>query len=261
MRQTFLQTIPLFALAACASPQPPKVGIPAEVLVLSEKHRCNALEPGYRDIVPSQRIVRPGDTIGFQVGAQTGAFGFKEFPKDCLSGWQAAPSALGSFDAKTARLNISDTAPAGSQITVSVMFFDEAIKRTIRITGRDEVVLTGRRSQKEGPDCPGATHVGEIDFKDDGRFGVTFQPFESYVDYWGTYSFDSATGALTMKTDGGNFVPAGLDLDGKAWLEPNGLLHLDGFNLGGRSGQYPVPPMSGEKPAPAPECRYVFYAG
>ncbi len=261
MRQTLLQIIPLFALAACASPQPPKVEIPAEVLLLSEKQRCNALEPGYRDIIPSQRIVRPGDTISFQVGIQSSISGFTAFPKDCLKNWRIEPADLSSLNDKTATLKISDAAPSGSQIDISVMFFGESIKRTIKITGRDEVVLTGIRSQKEGPDCPGATHVGEIDFKDDGRFGVTFAPFESYVDYWGTYSFDSKTGALTMKTDGGNFIPSDLDLEGKAWLEPNGVLHLDGFNLGGRNASAPMQPMLGENPPPAPECRYIFYAG
>jgi hypothetical protein len=50
--------------------------------------------------------------------------------------------------------------------------------------------------------------IGEVIFRPDGSFAVTWAPFETYVDYWGTYRFDAGTGDLTLAPDGGNFVPA-----------------------------------------------------
>jgi hypothetical protein len=77
--------------------------------------------------------------------------------------------------------------------------------------------------------------VGELEFSGENRFSVTFNPFESYRDYWGTYSFDPATKRLTMTVEGGNFVPPGLDLEGTADLGPDGLVLTDMF-LGTRGG-------------------------
>jgi hypothetical protein len=43
-----------------------------------------------------------------------------------------------------------------------------------------------------------------------GRFKVTWQPFETYVDYWGSYTLDRGT-ALTLKPEDGNYIPKDLD--------------------------------------------------
>ena len=66
--------------------------------------------------------------------------------------------------------------------------------------------LVGKWSQvRDG--CDGHA-IGEVIFRPDGTFSVTWAPFETYVDYWGTYQFDPGTSELTLTPDGGNFVPA-----------------------------------------------------
>lgn len=107
------------------------------------------------------------------------------------------------------------------------------------------MVLTGTWSQSAAEGCEGIEPVRELKFSPD-HFSVTFTPFETYQDYWGTYSFDPATGALHLRVEGGNNTPDGLDLDGTAMLA-DGHLVLDGLFLGNRNG----PPRKGG-------CRYRF---
>ncbi len=66
--------------------------------------------------------------------------------------------------------------------------------------------LAGKWSQVRDA-CNGHA-IGEVIFRTDGTFAVTWAPFETYVDYWGTYRFDPGTGELTLTPDGGNFIPA-----------------------------------------------------
>ena len=66
--------------------------------------------------------------------------------------------------------------------------------------------LAGKWSQVREA-CNGHA-IGEVIFRPDGTFAVTWAPFETYVDYWGTYRFDPGTGELALTPDGGNFVPA-----------------------------------------------------
>ena len=49
--------------------------------------------------------------------------------------------------------------------------------------------------------------VQELHFDASGGFSVTWIPFEVYKDYWGTYTYDLATGALSLTVEGGNYVP------------------------------------------------------
>lgn len=49
--------------------------------------------------------------------------------------------------------------------------------------------------------------IQELVFRADGSFGVTWTPFEVYVDYWGAYSFDLQTGHIELEITGGNYVP------------------------------------------------------
>ena len=83
-------------------------------------------------------------------------------------------------------------------------------------------------------------------FQDTGEFSVTWTPFEVYYDYWGTYAYDEATGALVLSVDGGNYVPADLDGEGTAMVA-GGQLTLTDMWLG--TAQMPVTPVA---------CGHVF---
>ncbi len=69
-----------------------------------------------------------------------------------------------------------------------------------------------------------------------GRFGVTWTPFETFVDYWGDYSLDSETGELTMTVTGGNFIPDDTDLTGTVEFQADGSVVLRDIYLGTKAG-------------------------
>ena len=142
-------------------------------------------------------------------------------------------------------LDVVGDAPVGALVTVNFTHLDKPVKAQFQVIGKDEVVLTGAYSQQGLEGCQAPDPVGELEFSPGNRFAVTFRPFESYRDYWGSYSFDPATRRLAMKVEGGNFVPEGLDLEGEAELVA-GRLVLRGVFLGSRGG------------APQQGCTYRF---
>jgi hypothetical protein len=81
------------------------------------------------------------------------------------------------------------------------------------------------------PEAGGLEPVRELVFHRNGRFSVTFMPFETYNDYWGRYTYDAATGALSLQVERGNNVPAGADLEGTARVVDKHLV-LEGMWLG-----------------------------
>lgn len=190
-------------------------------------------------------VFRQGATIRITPTADRSPAGTRELPMECTSDWTISGPATLAPDRRS--ITIAPDAPAGAEVKLSYMSGSERVGRTFRVVGRDAVVLTGARRQSAVEGCNPPVPVGELEFGAENRFSVTFQPFESYKDYWGTYSFDSATGRLVMTVEGGNFVPRTLDLEGTARIE-NGRLILDGMYLGSRE----------PYPAPAAGCRYTF---
>jgi hypothetical protein len=189
------------------------------------------------------RVYRQGAAIAVRPMVDISPAGTEALAPRCVSGWSVSGPARLSADRAT--LTIDPQAPAGSEVAVTFRYRDEPVVARLRVVARDAVVLTGTRSQKSAEGCEGAEPVRELEFTPGDGFSVTFSPFETYKDYWGSYTFDPATGAIRLTVKGGNFVPPDLDLDGQAELS-QGRLTLRGLNLGSRSGG---PPRS---------CTYVF---
>jgi hypothetical protein len=171
--------------------------------------------------------------------------GIHDLPAACLRNWAVRGPVR--FDAATRTVTINEDAPIGSPVTVTVNAGAEVLRTKWVVIGRSTVVLTGTRSQQGVEGCQGAERVGELEFGASGRFSVTFRPFESYRDYWGTYTFDPVTNALEMTAEGGNFLPSSLDLEGAARVDEAGRLVIEGIFLGNREG---IPPIG--------SCRYFF---
>jgi hypothetical protein len=169
--------------------------------------------------------------------------GTVEIPIRCTSGWSVTGPARLSPDRTTVTINAD--APVGEIVAVSFRHTGTPVTKHLRIVAKDEIVLTGRYTQRSLEGCWSHEPVRELEFQPENRFSVTFLPFESYRDYWGSYSFDAATKQLRMKVEGGNFVPPHLDLEGDAELV-EGRLRLTDIYLGSRDG----PPQSG--------CTYLF---
>jgi hypothetical protein len=108
---------------------------------------------------------------------------------------------------------------------------------TFHVFDRKENPLVGRWHQEGLPICAGnepsiAEPIGELDISADGTFAITWHPFETYVDYVGTYEHDVATGAIRMKVRDGNFVPADFSGDGRFSVDAQGELTLASVWLG-----------------------------
>jgi hypothetical protein len=204
-------------------PAPPTLPPPLDVACYPPGHHFAFLDT-------DTRVYRQGARIRLTPRVNAAPGGNPALPARCVSHWSVTGPATLSADRTT--LTIADDAPAGSIVTVGFRHGESPVSARFRVIGRDAVVLIGTRSQQAIEGCSVSDPVGEIEFGED-RFSVTFRPFESYRDYWGSYSFDPATGALRMTVEGGNFVPQALDLEGRAELEAGRLVLRDMF-LGAR---------------------------
>ncbi|MBA17447.1 MAG: hypothetical protein CMN73_13995 [Sphingomonas sp.] len=189
---------------------------------------------------------RPGATLSLQPQAGV-SYHWVDIPADCVTQWEVSDPDMAEIDAETRQLHIRSDAVPGTRITISYTNHrNERSAASVLIVGPEEKVLTGGRRQQAIENCEGGQPIGELIFRDDGSFSVTYQPFESYQDYWGRYIYNPTTGALALTVTGGNMVPDALDLWGSAYFDADGRLILDGMFL------------SAAAPPRPDSCRYIF---
>lgn len=90
--------------------------------------------------------------------------------------------------------------------------------------------------RQQADQCGLALDVKELEFRADGRFSVTWRPFETYRDYVGSWSFNERTRALELTIDGGNNRPSDFIGQGRVRLS-EGLLDLREISLGSAYGR------------------------
>ena len=220
------------------------VAPPVPTMPVEDRCRSSNDTIHYLDVSPT--LARQGADITL-VPTRVRGPGSDLEPADCLSAWQVDP-ALARLSPDHRTIHILADAKPGAELVISYMVGGQEVRKSMRIVGRDEVVLTGIRRQSAVEGCSLHTPVGELELREDGTFSVTFSPFESYRDYWGHYRFDPASGALSMTMEGGNYRPGNADLDGKAHFDTAGRLVLEGMYLGQPAD---LPSMGGA-------CRYTF---
>lgn len=200
-------------------------------------------------------VVRQGETILVRAGSTlrraTGVIRPDPMPTACLSDWRISPAGAAEVSADGSTLTIARDAPAGVTLTLEVRTPGEPAHYATTIIGRDEAVLNGTWSQRE-VSCADALAPGrpvrELTFNPNGRFSVTWTPFETYTDYWGSFFHDAATGQLRLEVTGANRNPPRLTLSGEVELTENGRqIVLTGIDLG--DGQHVVLDR---------RCRYTF---
>lgn len=76
--------------------------------------------------------------------------------------------------------------------------------------------------------------IEELHLHDRG-FSVTWSPFETYKDYWGTYRLKAEDGAVVFVAESGNYIPADFSGAGRLVLESPDRLRLEGVWLGSAS--------------------------
>lgn len=237
-----IRRLALFALLAspgCAPTPPPSPAAGVQSGCLWEPHHFIFVDT-------DTTIYRQGATVRLIPRYDMAPAGTREIPLRCTARWTLTGPARLAAD--HASFTIDAEAPVGAEVAIGYRFGTEAATARFRVIGRDEIVLTGTRGQRSIERCEGLEPVRELVFAPGNHFSVTFRPFETYKDYWGSYSFEPATGTLRLNVENGNNVPPGLDLEGHAELDAGGRLILEGFYLGS------VQPS----PAPSADCRYTF---
>lgn len=231
--------VPCLALAACV-PKPEAGSEPPPPDTV-----CYPPDAHFALVATDTTIYRQGTVVRIIPKVDISPAGTAELPLRCTSGWSVVgPARLGE-DRKS--LTIAPDAPVGATVTVAFRYADKPVEARFKVVARDEIVLTGRWSQQSLEGCadPAPEPVRELELRPENGFSVTFTPFETYRDYWGSYAWDADTGRLRLTVVGGNFVPGNLDLEGEAELK-EGRLRLKDVFLGSRDG------------APRSGCTYIF---
>jgi hypothetical protein len=204
--------------------------------------------------------MQPGDTLVLALGTldheSCGPIGFACFiPVPVRATWSLSPPGAGHIDAATGELTIDSATAPGTILTARADVADgrREVERRIHVwtpeanplvgVWREEAQLACGDSAEAAPELP----IQELVFAPDGTFTVTWMPFESYRDYWGTYAFDLDDGTLLLTVTGGNTIPSDVDGEGRFALDASGRLVLSALWLG-------TPPVDG---APV-RCGHVF---
>lgn len=181
--------------------------------------------------------VQPGGSIDFRLGVPECCYVLQEV--DACAVYSVSPSEVASIDAATGLLSVGLDAVDGTVLTVTadVESGRRLVTAEVHVYTPEESPLVGTWSETAQIPCGGGVDIEpeqvihEIVFFADGHFWVTWMPFELYVDYWGSYEFDLATGALTMSVEGGNYVPSDVDGVGSFSIDA-GVLSLEEMWLG-----------------------------
>ena len=82
-------------------------------------------------------------------------------------------------------------------------------------------------------DGEGDRQMGELHLHSNG-FSVTFEPFETYQDYWGDYTLDPVSSTLRLNVDSGNSLPGFQKAAGTISVQDSEHITLSGICLDSR---------------------------
>jgi hypothetical protein len=153
--------------------------------------------------------------------------------------WSAGPPDVATIDAATGHLVVAKTA-AGKTIQVTaVLDGGHTVATDLHVIAAGDRALVGIWREDARQACGKSAWIAppdpirELRFRASGDFGVTWLPFETYVDYWGTYRFDPSNGRLDLTSTGGNYQPKDVVLSGTVTIEKDALV-LRGIWLGSK---------------------------
>lgn len=189
---------------------------------------------------------------GRQLRLATAPAGVTEVVEACVV-WSIAPgedgTTVGATIGATGYLSVDDDAEIGATFVVTADVEDgrRVLELDVMIYEPVASPILGVWAEALRLACDGggpfapSNPVGELVFLDNSDFRVTWTPFEAYVDYWGSFVHDPASGALTLSVTGGNATPSDLDGVGFATVSGAGVLELREMFLGSAPGRTPSP--------------------
>lgn len=205
--------------------------------------KCAPYASGGHSLGLERKPARPGTSLRVSVTQSARPGVVERIPGVCLTHWKVSDPRSGRFIANNLTLLVRRGAVPGRVVTLSVRVrgLTTPVETSFRVAEANEVSLVGFYSQIEVRGCQteaGAVpvNIGELSFDDAGRFSVTWQPFESYKDYWGHYAYDPATGRIVLKVEGGNSLPGNGRWEGRVALTADGGLIFDQVAFGSADG-------------------------
>jgi hypothetical protein len=192
--------------------------------------------------------LQPGATVVLALGVydyERCGVGIQCFlPVRIPATWTVSPDDGVRIDPGSGRLTIDPDMPSGSEFTVTAEVDDgrHAVTAGVYVYTPEGNPLVGFWREQAQLSCDGGAEVApalpieELIFAADGQFAVTWRPFESYVDYWGTYEFDLLKGTLELTVTGGNHVPDDIDGQGRFAVDDAGNLVLTDIWFGDPDG-------------------------
>ena len=197
--------------------------------------------------------ISPGTSRTMQVGVMECCYVFK--PIETNVRWSVTPEEGASIDPKTGEFYVEPDTEHGQvyEITASVQGGRKIITSQAFVVRKEANPLIGYWKEQSQFTCDGFSEVPpeepirEFQFKADGKFYVTWMPFEVYHDYWGTYTYDLNEGKLELVMEDGNYLPEDFSGNGQFSITDEGGLVLENIWLG--------KPHESEKEA---NCGHIF---
>ena len=143
--------------------------------------------------------------------------------------WSIDPQDGATIDAETGVFSVDPSTAHGSVFTITGNIENGAHEPTaeIMVITREMNPFIGSWKQDD------AGSIGELLFTTDGQYVVTWTMLEDYMDLFGTYEFDTATGAIEFNFEWDRIETAGFSGAGSYHFEDDGSLVLDGVCSGG----------------------------
>ena len=189
--------------------------------------------------VGPQLAVEPGGELQLSLSQEVCCVFWEE-----LSGpvtWSISPR-TGASISPGGLVRVDAKAPVGAEFVVSAVRIGERFENRITVFSPQSNPLAGEWEEIaqfacEGPDTfPPGIPIRELIFFADGAFRVTWQPFEAYVDYTGTYTYHAADGRLRLQPRTVNYLPGDIDAEGWFAINEEGNLELWMLWLGSPQG-------------------------
>ena len=182
--------------------------------------------------------MRPGETRTFSLGVVECCHYFE--PVEACATWSVDPTEGVSIDPDAGVFTVDAATPSGSVFTVSAEVENGRSVVSIEVhifTPQDNPLVGIWKEEAQfacdtGAEAVPEEIIRELRFHADGRFSVTWTPFEVYKDYWGTYAYDLEQGTLDLAVTGGNYIPDDVDSSGLFSFDNQGRLILRDMWLG-----------------------------
>ncbi|WP_348764088.1 hypothetical protein [Hyphomonas atlantica] len=223
----------MVALAGCQSDDGVAIAEPDPAKATLSGEACPDVGEAAYFFWMSPVSAEPGQKIGLSPYWTDMPGGFNPLPAGCVDDVSAHPDGaviLTRTDNGLALAEIAEGAEAGTRIHLTATYNGHGLIGLVDVYRAADNPLVGRWRQDSGSCAPGSA-VQELVFTGSGDFSVTWTPFEAYKDYWGSYTYDADTGAVSFEIESGNQTPEDVVLEGAAQVSGDEL-SFDGVSFG-----------------------------